>query len=141
MFVSGIQEQEAAMLAKLKANPETSFVLFPSQDSISVKQFLSRFSKDNGSPSDSNGKGKEKGKDLAESLESLKVTDYPPLNIVIIDGTWNQAKHLIYNIPPEVPRVHVDPTSPSLFLLRKVKDLSGFLLGNHLARFLGNLYG
>jgi len=107
IFLSGIPEEEAEMLSILKNNPKNSFVLFPSLNSISVAQFLSRFDPENSS--DSKGKEKEKEGEY----------EFPSLNIVVLDGTWNQAKHLAYNIPEEVPRVHVDPTSPSLFLLRK----------------------
>jgi len=137
MYVSGIQDQEAAMIARLRANPETSFVLFPSTDSISLEQFLSRFDKQSsGQPSGEKDKGK--GKEMAElegatkALSRLAVRDIPPLNIVIIDGTWNQAKHLVYNIPADIPRVHINPTSPSLFLLRKV-CLSLFLFSYFLS--------
>jgi DTW domain-containing protein YfiP len=136
MYMSGIQEQERAMIDRLRANPQTSFVLFPSKDSISVEQFLSRFSQNEGeSAITEENKGKGKGKERVEgvgteeggvmkALGNLKVSDIPQLNIVIIDGTWNQAKHLIYNIPANIPRVHINPTSPSLLLLRKVSLFS-----------------
>ena len=131
MYVSGIQEEEATMIARLRANPETSFVLFPSTDSISLEQFLSRFDKRPKvvETQDKGGKGKETEtsgeaagleEGTTKALSLLSVSDIPPLNIVIIDGTWNQAKHLVYNIPADIPRVHINPTSPSLFLLRKV---------------------
>lgn len=122
LYVSGLPSQEEALIAHLRANPETSFVLFPSPDSISVQEFLSRFAAKPAPESGGEGKGKEVEK-VAEDVKALRVTDSPPLNIVVIDGTWNQAKHLIYNIPADIPRVHINPTAPSLFLLRKARSL------------------
>ena len=122
MYVSGLPDQVEAMFARLRANPTTSLILFPSPDSITVEQFLSRFAPKKASTAPATEKGKDKEAEGAEKGPgALRVTDFPPLNIVVIDGTWNQAKHLVYTIPPEVPRVRISPTGPSLFLLRKVK--------------------
>jgi len=79
------------MLTKLKENPNRSFVLFPSVDSISVPEFIKKVQETMPSSSESKGKEKEESQSVVDKLSNLQISNLPPLNIVIIDGTWNQV--------------------------------------------------
>lgn len=89
-------------------NPNT-FVLFPSANSISVNAFLER----------------RKSLKLRNTSQNLKegereednVSD--PLNVIILDGTWNQARCLDRRLPPELPRVKLSSSGLSRSHLRK----------------------
>ena len=54
----------------------------------------------------------------SQSFEDLPVFAEPPL-IILLDGTWRQARRLNQRIPASVPRVKVNPNTLSQFLCRR----------------------
>ena len=86
-FVYGVPDQEVAFQEFLDKNRHNTFVLFPSKDSISVQDYLSRFNIATSS---------QKEKSVEEKIESLSLEHCPPLNMIVLDGTWSQV---YLNIP------------------------------------------
>ena len=57
----------------------------------------------------------------SDSIELAKVPpDSRPTQLVIIDGTWSQAKSLVNGLPQlsELPRYHLAPTEPGQYRIR-----------------------
>ena len=114
VFIAGIPEHERLLREKLASSPHPAFVLFPAVGSISVPELLKR-----NPPADSDDASipPQKRAKVSEG-QGAEDGQVRPFTIVIVDGTWNQAKHVVRAVPNDIPRVHVDPTAPSLFVLR-----------------------
>jgi len=63
------------------------------------------------------------------------------LTVIVVDGTWNQASTMIKSVPATVPRVKLDPTMPSIFLLRKQSQLDRICTLEATALLLSELLG
>lgn len=70
-------------------------VLFPSEDSVEWPDFTS------------------------SQKSSASTVSEEKLLILIVDGTWRQARRLNLRIPADVPRVKITPTTLSKFLCRR----------------------
>jgi hypothetical protein len=46
-----------------------------------------------------------------------------PLTLVVLDGTWRQARRIEWTVPPDIPRVHITPAGPSINLLRQARRM------------------
>jgi DTW domain-containing protein YfiP len=99
LFIGAIPEDEKRLAEIVAADAVNSLVLFPSGDSITVQDFEKE--------------RKEKG-----------VAAGHPVNIVALDGTWGQAKHLharLMRLPEfaNVRKVRLAPEQLSKFMSRK----------------------
>lgn len=135
VLIAGIKEHQAILEELVRDSPYPVCVLFPTQDAISVPELLARH------PATEGQQPVSKRRRLDQEATTLATTASPavddgrhlqaavrPFTIIIIDGTWHQARHVVRYVPDTVPRVKVDPTSPSLFVLRTVRSSSfGFL--------------
>lgn len=94
IFVDGLDEDISEFQRIVQANLDNSFVLFPSDNSIDFPSFSNC----------------ARNCVLAESAKIL---------IIVVDGTWRQARRLNLKIPDSVPRVRILPTTLSKFLCRR----------------------
>jgi len=88
-FLFGIDKEDQNFSENLKDSHFAPCVLFPSLDAV----------------------------DLEEWKESLPSGQ--PIKLIIVDGTWTQAKRVAKHIPASIPRVKLTPTSISQYKSRK----------------------
>lgn len=82
---------------------DRTIALYPSADSISVSQLVERWNL----PSSSSSRSHDMAPNLADSI--------PPLNIVLLDATWSQARNLNRNLPENITKVRLSPlTEPQI---------------------------
>eukprot|EP00455_Lapot_gusevi_P049784 TRINITY_DN7123_c0_g1_i1.p1 TRINITY_DN7123_c0_g1~~TRINITY_DN7123_c0_g1_i1.p1 ORF type:complete len:363 (-),score=27.70 TRINITY_DN7123_c0_g1_i1:51-1139(-) len=93
--------------------PTRTLALFPSAESISASEFLDRLRQAEGLPA-SPASMSETAADQSEE-QKFPAQDIPSLNIILFDGTWNQARKLPDYLPPGVPHVRIEPRQASLF--------------------------
>lgn len=101
VLVAGMQEDEKRFLAELERDPEATFVLFPSEDSITAQQFMELVED-----------APDYGEARAEEAEEVAPTSAPGervYTIILVDGTWQQARRLAAKIPPHIKRVRLMP--------------------------------
>jgi len=92
-YIDGLEDYWARFEALMEEYSGRSFVLFPSENSIEF-----------------------------ESLQGyLKASDRKSKDvlIIVVDGTWRQARRLNQKISTHVPRVKITPTTLSKFLCRR----------------------
>jgi DTW domain-containing protein YfiP len=80
VLVKGVPEHDAEIAARC-LEPNT-FVLFPSQDAKTFSEL-----------------------EMSIKTQAQPVTYEISYNIIIVDGTWTQAKKIERSLPPHVPRV------------------------------------
>ena len=89
VYLDSVPEDMVKMTKEIKdTGEENVFVLFPSEDAITVRE------------------AREKGMFLKCPT------------IIIVDGTWGQARRLNKNIPENVTRIKIEPSSLSKFACR-----------------------
>ena len=89
VFVDGLADDNERFNKLIAENRSNTIVLFPSED--------------------------------ASEWDTYKQASGNPerILIVVVDGTWRQARRLNYIIPAEIPRVKITPTTLSKFLCRR----------------------
>ncbi|KAF2076481.1 hypothetical protein CYY_002221 [Polysphondylium violaceum] len=108
---------------------ENTFVLFPSPDSINIKDLLKLKSIDikensnnniaynNKNNQDNNDDNNEDDDDcittITESVKNININreqldKLDTLRIIIVDGTWRQAKTMTKRIPKHIKRIHLE---------------------------------
>ena len=108
LLVSGLPAHEAR-LAEIVRRP-TAVVLFPADDAISPRTLLERTARDGAAKPAGNGGALRRDQDS-------------DLDIILLDGTWNQARQMNRTIPSKVPRVALPTTHErSLFGVRVRKQ-------------------
>lgn len=85
----GLGQDERAAAERLECESERSLVLFPCKDATPAAEYVQ------------------------------KRASAGPLQIVVLDGTWQQARTMNKRIPSSIERVCVDPGGPSVFRLRR----------------------
>ena len=93
IFIDGLEEDWSQFVSLLKEYEQRMFLLFPSEESVEFSNLVL-------------GSG------------NSTVTNGEVL-IVVVDGTWRQARKLNQRIPSSVPRVRITPTTLSKFLCRR----------------------
>lgn len=106
VLVAGMQEDEKRFQAELERDPEATFVLFPSEDSITAQEFMQLVQEDCGAH-------------IGASEAAAPPTPVPPppaqdrngrvYTIILVDGTWQQARRLASKIPTHIKRVRLLP--------------------------------
>ena len=91
IFIDGLEDDWNQFQDLLKNYSGRTFVLFPSDSSVEYSELTSR-------------------EDRSVEEEGL---------IVVVDGTWRQARRLNKKIPQEIPRVKITPLTLSKFLCRR----------------------
>ena len=108
LLVSGLPAHEAK-LAEVVRRP-SAVVLFPADDAISPRRLLDRVAREGAAKAAGGGGAPSRGRDLE-------------LDIILLDGTWNQARQMNRTIPSDVPRVALPSTHQrSLFGVRVRKQ-------------------
>ena len=97
IFIDGFDDDFSKVLQIVNDNIHNCFVLFPSEDSLEFPSFATR---------------------RAESFTSQSST-LDKILIVVVDGTWRQARRLNQKIPDSIPRVKILPHTLSKFLCRR----------------------
>jgi DTW domain-containing protein YfiP len=92
VFVDGLANDNERFNSLIADRKEHTIVLFPSEDSMEWGTYKTT---------------------LASSVKSTRTL------IVVVDGTWRQARRLNYLIPADIPRVKITPTTLSKFLCRR----------------------
>lgn len=99
VLVAGLQEDEEALTAELERDPDATFVLFPSNDALTAQEFMDSLRHES-KPSVERAAGVVHG----EEASGERV-----YTIILVDGTWQQARRLALKIPPHVRRVKLMP--------------------------------
>lgn len=69
-------------------------------------------------------KGKTKEKRKKENFFCFSLsTDIRQFDIIILDGTWNQAKQMSKEISKSIPHIKLEATKPTISILRKQSSL------------------
>eukprot|EP00029_Vermamoeba_vermiformis_P004986 TRINITY_DN1602_c0_g1_i1.p1 TRINITY_DN1602_c0_g1~~TRINITY_DN1602_c0_g1_i1.p1 ORF type:complete len:257 (+),score=22.78 TRINITY_DN1602_c0_g1_i1:298-1068(+) len=104
---------------------ENTFVLFPSNDSVTAQEFLDRLrankkKKEEVHTSNNNNSGTNA--DEEENLEPAakrRRIEVDPVNVIVLDATWNQARALYKRLPTGLPKVRLSETKETISHLRK----------------------
>jgi len=111
LYIAGHEDHEKEFFELLQKRGDRVLCLYPSTDSISLDQFLSKIGfsqqqqeilpqqqpqQQNGTPHTSNNINK-----------TANQPTIPPLTICVLDGTWRQAKGMNARLPSTVPKVHL----------------------------------
>lgn len=61
-----------------------------------------------------------------DAVAASALPDEPPPTVVVVDGTWRQARSMVHRDPAlaALPRVAIAPTAPSRYQIRKQPDAS-----------------
>jgi len=147
LFIYGLEDHEEKLAKLLAEDPKHSLVLFPGADSLTTTQFLTRFqttqrehtthtqTQEQELPSTKTHTHTQiRHTDThthTQSYHSVNVTPeskhkanvpvpVPRLTIVVLDGTWRQAKRIQATINKNISHVRVSPIHKPLFnALRK----------------------
>jgi len=104
VFVKGIPSHDSQVM-QLCSEPNT-FLFFPSSNSITIPEFMKSLS---GSS------------DRSEFANSFAVSPSSPdpstsrFNIIVVDGTWTQAKKVARSIPASIPYIRLMSTGNLAF--------------------------
>lgn len=129
-----IPEQERALQDLCQREPLNTIVLFPSEDAMSVEEFAKLrgwslptattagdASNDSTTtatvtpPTDaSSAPSSSSPPSSSSSASPSTLSSLPPLNIILLDGTWRQARGMKYQLPSHIPCIKIDPFVHSL---------------------------
>ncbi|EKX50100.1 hypothetical protein GUITHDRAFT_135295 [Guillardia theta CCMP2712] len=87
IYVADVEEDEKKFQEELRANADRTFVLFPSENSVTVQEMM----------------------ETLNTKETVQNDSEGSLTIVLVDGTWQQARRLNQRIPSWVKRVKLMP--------------------------------
>ncbi|EAL68418.1 hypothetical protein DDB_G0278491 [Dictyostelium discoideum AX4] len=131
IYIMGEKQDEELFFKKLESSSrDSTFVLFPSKDSINIKDVLKSKSiildndklfKKNLNNNEINEKENLNDDDfendittITDSIKKINFKDgsdidkLEKLTIIIADGTWNNAKSLNKRIPKDIKRIHLE---------------------------------
>ncbi|GAM20566.1 hypothetical protein SAMD00019534_037410 [Acytostelium subglobosum LB1] len=128
LLVMGIEEDELALKQFFETcDHSRCFVLFPTQDSIDISEYidLHREAKstttttpatqtlnDDEATQDQDNDDDDDIISISDSLRDIRLdeqvlAELPQLTMIILDGTWSQAKKLAKHIPDDIKRVRL----------------------------------
>lgn len=96
IFIDGLDDDFIEFQKLVSENLNNCFVLFPSEDALDFPSFA-----------------RNEKASCSSRLDSRKTL------IIVVDGTWRQARRLNQKISPSIPRVKIMPTTLSKFLCRR----------------------
>jgi DTW domain-containing protein YfiP len=101
---------------------ENTFVLFPSNDSVTAQEFLDRLrvnkkKKEEVHESNNNNHNDEE-EDLEPAAKRRRI-EVDPVNVIVLDATWNQARALYKRLPTGLPKVRLSEMKETISHLRK----------------------
>ena len=114
VLVAGIKEDEDRMQAELERDPEATFVLFPSDDALTAEEFMQSLRQDAAHVhAGEAGSGTEDtaARDQTDlTAQDSSCQDFKRVyTIILVDGTWQQARRLALKIPSHIKRVKLMP--------------------------------
>jgi hypothetical protein len=119
VYVAAVPEHEEEMAVELERRPAHTIVLYPSPDSISVLTFLEGLSLGEGGapavpaiPLSNASPAPAPGPPLQPLLT---IPSHTPLTIVLIDGTWGQARRMAKKLPTNLTRVKLQMAENDTF--------------------------
>ncbi|XP_049849555.1 uncharacterized protein LOC126319895 [Schistocerca gregaria] len=93
----GVEKDDAELERLLAQEPQRTVILFPSVDSIFIREYLERHTEKR-----------------TERVQNVK------LNVIVIDATWNKARGLAAALPKHIPRIRLErPPAHSSSKMRK----------------------
>jgi DTW domain-containing protein YfiP len=110
LLVSGLPAHDEE-LEQLCRQPTTA-VLYPSPDALTPAALLERVARIPATASPASGAS---GSSASEQQPSStgRVPPSPCLDIVLLDGTWNQVRQIFRTLPDAVPKVVISPKAGS----------------------------
>ena len=120
VLVAGLQEDEEKFMAELERDPEATFVLFPSDDALTAEEFMASVCAD-ASPAEGGGVAAARDTDSSVLLDAATTGQVGVAEearadgskrvytIILVDGTWQQARRLALKIPAHIKRVKLMP--------------------------------
>ena len=119
VYVAAVPEHEEELAVELERRPAHTIVLYPSPGSISVLTFLERLIlREGGAPAipalplSNPSHAPAPGHPLHPLLA---MASHTPLTIVLIDGTWGQARRLAKKLPTNLTRVKLQMADDDTF--------------------------
>ena len=112
-LVSGLPQHDAQLAAICAKS--SACVLYPSPDAIPISQFRDRLRR-NWQPASTpvpTGNTDRSGVDIGTLR--CRGESAAPLDVIILDGTWGQARHMGRRLPAALPRVCISQGGVSLF--------------------------
>lgn len=91
IYIDGVDSDLEDLVLLIQERKEAALVLFPSEDATTWSEVEQRMK---------------------------KISTTKPL-IIVLDGTWRQARRLNKKIPDDIPRVKITPQTLSQFLCRR----------------------
>lgn len=124
-----IELQSRALLDLCEREPLTTVVLFPSKESITIEEFVALrgwslppprpeyLATATATAQAQSGAGAAAAAPAAASSDpaspspspSPSLPPCPPLNIILLDGTWRQARGMRHLLPSHIPAIRIDP--------------------------------
>ena len=121
LFVSGLPEHDAE-LARVCRRP-SAVVLYPAENALAPEDLLARAARlepgadarraeewggaDARVPVQGGGDGADDATSEGRCVDNLERSAAAPLDIILLDGTWNQARMMGRSLPGSVPRVAI----------------------------------
>lgn len=109
--VSGILSMEREMMAHIERHRDSTYVLYPDASARSVQDVL----RVHAAPADT---------PTTDTTTSTAITT-KPLTLIVLDGTWSQARMLYRRLPAGVQKLRLQPPSGSQFFLRRQTQVCG----------------
>jgi len=122
VLVAGVQEDEEAFMAELERDPAATFVLFPSDDALTAQEFMDSLRHESGpaaAPVDGAASAAaavcaataepREAESAARVVVGEDADNERVYTIILVDGTWQQARRLALKIPAHVKRVKLMP--------------------------------
>jgi len=120
LLVPGLPEHDDE-LARICARP-TACVLYPSPDAVPIARFRERFAHNEQPPDQKTGgsaspppAAERPSRGGGETTADGAVAPGKRLDVIVLDGTWGQARHMGRRLPSSLPRVSISFEGVSLF--------------------------
>eukprot|EP00475_Leptophrys_vorax_P026410 TRINITY_DN37262_c0_g1_i10.p1 TRINITY_DN37262_c0_g1~~TRINITY_DN37262_c0_g1_i10.p1 ORF type:complete len:354 (+),score=97.96 TRINITY_DN37262_c0_g1_i10:119-1063(+) len=110
-YICDVEDDESKFVEEIRSDLENHIILFPSNDAIPLNQFVDSW--------------KKRQIDFGLSADDEKKTHSCKLKLVLLDGTWTNARYLhrrLKKLCPEVGRVAL--TEDDLKMIRKFEESS-----------------
>ena len=114
-----IPAQAQALLDLCERERDNTVVLFPSKDSITIEQFAKQRGwrlpearqeeLADGGGAAAAAAAAPPAAPSSSSSSSPDLPPCPPLNIILLDGTWRQARSMKFLLPAHIPEIRIDP--------------------------------
>eukprot|EP00761_Pharyngomonas_kirbyi_P011631 gb/GECH01011657.1/.p1 GENE.gb/GECH01011657.1/~~gb/GECH01011657.1/.p1 ORF type:complete len:309 (+),score=45.03 gb/GECH01011657.1/:1-927(+) len=109
LFISGLESHENRLQNIVDKEGDRTFILYPSADAISLEDFIKQHERNleqHNNDTDDNDN---------HWCETTTNSTIPSFNIIVLDGTWSQARSLQRRLPHHITRVVVPFNHRSLF--------------------------